>query len=68
MILLVGFLVIGLALWLEMAASPPYWLHLTLWIPLTLALSLALLPLLKAWLIAQHYRHHLLDRPPDQSG
>ena len=60
-ILIVGFIVVGLALWLEMTLSPPMWLHMVLWLPLILGLSLGLLPLLKAWMVAQHYRHDLLD-------
>ncbi len=63
-IMLVGFVVVGLALVVEVQLTPPYWLHLVLWLPLTLLLSLGLLPVLKAWLIAQHYRHNLLDRRP----
>lgn len=61
-IMLVGFIVVGLALWVEVRFTPPYWLHLVIWLPLTLALSLGMLPLLKAWLIAQHYRHNILAR------
>lgn len=56
-IFLVGFVVVGLALWLELAHSPPIWLHLVLWIPLILVLSLGLLRPLKAGLIALQYRH-----------
>ncbi len=63
-ILIVGFVVVGLALWLEIAFAPPMWLHLLLWIPLILGLALVLLPPLKAWLIALHYRHDLLDQRP----
>ena len=37
------------------------WVHMVLWLPLILGLSLGLLPLLKAWMVAQYYRHDLLD-------
>lgn len=60
-ILIVGFVVVGLALWLEMTLSPPMWVHMVLWLPLILGLSLGMLPLLKAWMVAQYYRHGLLD-------
>ncbi len=63
-ILIVGFVVVGLALWVEIAFAPPMWLHLLLWIPLILGLALVLLPPLKAGLIALHYRHDLLDQRP----
>jgi uncharacterized protein (DUF983 family) len=58
-ILPVGIIVVGLAFWFEATFAPPYWLRLVIWLPVTLALSLVLLPPLKAWLIAQHYRHNL---------
>jgi uncharacterized protein (DUF983 family) len=53
--LVVGFIVVGLAFLLEFAFHPPYWLHALLWVPLTLILSLGLLRPLKGWLIAQQY-------------
>ncbi|MEZ5695411.1 MAG: DUF983 domain-containing protein [Sphingomonadaceae bacterium] len=33
--LLIGGLITGLALWLELAWSPPFWVHAILWIPIT---------------------------------
>jgi len=63
-ILLLGVIVVGLALVVEVRFTPPYWLHLVLWLPLTIGLALVMLPPLKAWLIAQHYRHDLLDDRP----
>ncbi len=33
--LIIGALVTGLALWLEVAAHPPFWLHILLWVPIT---------------------------------
>jgi uncharacterized protein (DUF983 family) len=63
-ILVVGFIIVGLALVVEVRYTPPYWLHLALWLPLTVGLALVLLPPLKAWLVAQHYRHDLLDDQP----
>ena len=56
-ILIVGFIVVGLALWLEVTASPPLWLHFLLWIPLTLVLSLAALRVAKGLLIVLQYRN-----------
>lgn len=32
---LIGGLITGLAIWLELAWHPPFWLHAVLWIPLT---------------------------------
>jgi uncharacterized protein (DUF983 family) len=55
--MIVGFVVVGLALVVEFTLHPPYWLHALLWIPLVLILALGLLRPLKGWLIAQQYRH-----------
>ena len=39
-ILIVGFIVVGLALWTEITYKPDYWVHAALWLPLGLALPL----------------------------
>jgi uncharacterized protein (DUF983 family) len=56
-ILIIGFVVVGLALWLEVSTGAPLWLHAVLWVPLTLILSLVALRLLKGQLIALQYRN-----------
>lgn len=56
-IMIVGFVVVGLALFVEFTFGPPYWVHAVLWVPLVVALSFGLLRPLKGWLIAQQYRH-----------
>lgn len=56
-ILIIGFIVVGLALWLEVNYSPSLFVHLLLWIPLTLVLSLTLLRVLKGIMIALQYRN-----------
>jgi uncharacterized protein (DUF983 family) len=40
-ILLIGFVVVGLALWVEVSLDPPLWVHFSVWVPLALVLSLA---------------------------
>lgn len=35
--LIIGALITGLALWLELAVQPPFWVHVVLWMPLTAA-------------------------------
>lgn len=54
-ILLIGFAVLGLALWLEVTAGPPLWVHFLLWIPLAVAGSLIALRLIKGVLITMQY-------------
>lgn len=61
-ILVLGFVVVGLAGWLEIKLQPPLWFHAILWIPAVLLGTLALLRPLKGWLIAQQYRHRSGDR------
>lgn len=56
-ILIVGFLVVGAALIVEVRYQPSYWLHMALWPPLVLGLSLGLLRPLKAAFVAIQYRH-----------
>jgi uncharacterized protein (DUF983 family) len=56
-IFIVGAIVVGLAFFVEFNYQPPYWLHLALWIPLILILSLGLLRPLKGMMIAQQYHH-----------
>lgn len=57
LILALGGLVTGLALWLELAVSPPFWVHLILWPPFTLFGVVASLRITKALLFALEYRH-----------
>lgn len=57
-ILIIGFIVVGLALWMEVTLNPPLWVHFILWIPLAIILSLAGLRLLKGVLITLQYAHN----------
>jgi uncharacterized protein (DUF983 family) len=56
-ILVTGFIVVGLALIVEILYAPPYWLHAALWAPLAIILPLILLRLFKGALIALQFRH-----------
>ena len=50
-ILIVGHIVVPLLLIVEQMASPPMWVQLTIWLPVTLLLTLGLLPRIKgAWM------------------
>ncbi|MFQ5346870.1 MAG: DUF983 domain-containing protein [Rhodothalassiaceae bacterium] len=55
--LALGFVVTGAALWVEVAFSPPYWVHAVLWTPLIVLGSIGLLRPFKATLIALQYHH-----------
>ena len=54
-ILIVGFIVTGGALIVEILYEPPYWVHAALWLPLAVGLSLGILRPFKALLIALQY-------------
>lgn len=54
-ILIIGFLVVGAAMFTEIIYSPPYWVHAVLWLPAILGGSLGLLPLLKSLMFAARY-------------
>ncbi|HEY3777462.1 MAG TPA: DUF983 domain-containing protein [Rhizomicrobium sp.] len=56
-ILIVGFLVVGAALIVEIAYSPPYWVHAVLWIPAIAILGLGGLRLAKSTLMVLQYKH-----------
>lgn len=56
-ILIVGFIVAGAALVVEVAYSPPIWVHAILWGPLALILCLGTLRPLKGVLVALQYHH-----------
>jgi uncharacterized protein (DUF983 family) len=54
-ILIIGFVVVGIALWTEVNVNPPLWVHFMLWIPLTVVLSLGALRLAKGVLVTLQY-------------
>jgi len=53
--LIIGALVVGLALWLEVALAPPFWVHAVLWIPITFILVIGGLRAAKAALLHAEY-------------
>ena len=59
-ILLLGLVVVGLALIVEVRFAPPLWVHAVLWLPVILVGAIALLRPLKATLVALHYTHNPL--------
>jgi uncharacterized protein (DUF983 family) len=56
-ILLLGMIVVGLALVVEIRFEPPLWVHALLWTPLILVGAIAILRPLKATMVALHYKH-----------
>ncbi len=56
-IFILGFVVLGAALWVEFNFEPALWVHIVLWGIVTPILALGLLRFLKATLIALQYYH-----------
>lgn len=72
-ILIVGHVVVGAILPVERAFQPPLWLHAALWLPLTLVLSLLLLPRIKGAIVGLQWAFFMhgfggtpdsVERPP----
>lgn len=68
--MIVGFIVVGLVLVIEVAYTPPLWVHVAYSLPLLTALSLGMLRPLKGVLIALQFHHkaeegRLVDRQDD---
>ncbi len=57
LILIVGAIVSALAIMTDLSWSPPWWVHLILWVPLTLILTVGSLRIAKGLLLALEYRN-----------
>jgi len=57
LIMIVGALVTIMAVAVQLRFEPPFWVHVLLWVPVTLALVLGLLRIAKGALIALEYRN-----------
>lgn len=53
--LIAGFAVLGSALYVEIAYEPPIWLHLAIWLPLSVVVCLAMMRPLKGLAVALQY-------------
>lgn len=58
--------VIPLAVWFEFAVEPPVWVHVAIWVPVVIGGSIMLLRPLKAWMLAQQFKHNVFSE--DASG
>ena len=57
LILIIGGLVAGLAIWLQLAVEPAFWVHALIWIPFTTLAVVGGLRLSKSALLAAEYRN-----------
>jgi uncharacterized protein (DUF983 family) len=61
LILVIGALITGLAIALELGANPPFWVHILLWLPLTTVAVIFSLRIAKALLLGLEYRHEAAE-------
>ena len=68
--MIVGHVVVGGALALERAFSPPMWVHMVVWLPMVVIMSLVMLPLAKGVLIGLQWalRMHGFGDGPDPAA
>ena len=59
--LILGTIIVGLAIWLEVAVHPAWWVHVLLWVPISAAAVLASLRVTKGALIALEFRNHAAE-------
>jgi uncharacterized protein (DUF983 family) len=64
-ILIVGHIIVPLALLVETEITPAYWVHVALWLPLTLGLSLALLQPVKGVIVGWQWAQQMHGFHPD---
>src|SRR5215471_15848208 len=64
-ILIVGHVVVPLALVVEVAYMPPYWLHAVLWLPLTIGLAVGLLQPIKGAIVGWQWANYMHGFDPN---
>lgn len=64
-ILIVGHIVVPLLLVVELTVTPPVWLHMAIWLPLTVALCLALLPMVKGAIVGLQWALYMHGFDPE---
>lgn len=66
--LIVGALITGLAIGLELTAEPPFWVHILLWLPLTFLAVMASLRFAKGMLLALEHRNNAREGRIEERG
>ncbi|MEZ5782195.1 MAG: DUF983 domain-containing protein [Rhizobiaceae bacterium] len=59
--LIMGFVVVGLALWFELTFQPPLWVHFIIWLPVASILCLVPLRLAKGVLITLQFANQAAE-------
>lgn len=67
LILIIGAIVCAFALVLQVKASPPFWLHILLWVPITITLVLLSLRVSKAAMLIHEARAEVREGKLDKN-
>jgi uncharacterized protein (DUF983 family) len=54
-LMVLGFIIAGGAIWLDLTFRPPLWVHALVWVPTTIVLALLMTRYLKSFLAAQQF-------------
>ncbi len=54
-LMVLGFIVVGAAIWFDFTYNPPLWLHAVIWPPVTIVLAVAMTRYFKSFLAVQQY-------------
>ena len=57
LIFILGFTVVPSALFVELKFEPPFWIHILLWPPIVIGLTIAFLRPVKSYVIALQHKH-----------
>jgi uncharacterized protein (DUF983 family) len=63
-LMVLGFGVVGAAIWVDFTYTPPLWLHALIWPPITIGLALVMTRYLKSFLAVQHFHTRRFGRGP----
>ena len=64
-IFIVGHIIISLVIWAEVAYRPALWVHMAIWIPITIAMSLAFLRPIKGAIVALQWANYMHGFDPN---
>ena len=64
--LIIGAVITGLAIWLDQTVTPPFWVHILIWVPVTALSVLAGLRVSKALLLIAEYRNKAGEAGSDE--
>jgi uncharacterized protein (DUF983 family) len=59
--LIIGAALVALAIWVEVSFTPPFWVHVVLWVPLTVAAVILALRVGKSALLAAEFQRDAVE-------